>query len=153
MLLIISSPKKTMPLSYLLCGGILLDISHLGRICKQSLDKVKKAYQTGLRVDRSQRTQVSLCHQNAIPIRTTALLTFNMPISKANSFVFLQVQKRALQKKACGYQHVLHMNLVGWGCLFSFNRRHGNSNIHMVVCKNSPAGRASTSEEQNSEEH
>jgi len=58
--------------SYLLGGGILLDVSHLGRICKQSLDKVKKAYQTGLGVVCSQLTQKSPCHQGVMHISSFA---------------------------------------------------------------------------------
>lgn len=61
--LTVSGPRKITSLSYLLGGGILLDVSHLGWICKQSLDKVKKAYQTGLGVVESQLTQKLPCHQ------------------------------------------------------------------------------------------
>lgn len=60
--LIILGPKWTVSLPYLLGGSILLDISHLGRICKQSLDKVKKAYQTSHGGFYSQLTQKLPCH-------------------------------------------------------------------------------------------
>lgn len=55
-----------MSLPYLLGGSILLDISHLGGICKQSLDKVKKAYQTSLRAAHSQLTPQLPCHPEII---------------------------------------------------------------------------------------
>lgn len=53
---------------YLLGGGILLDVSHLGRICKQSLDKVKKAYQTSPGGFYSQLTQKLPCHHETTNI-------------------------------------------------------------------------------------
>lgn len=62
-----------MSLSYLLGGGILLDVSHLGRICKQSLDKVKKAYQTSLGVVYSHLTQKFPCYQEVIHIWSFAI--------------------------------------------------------------------------------